>query len=235
MVDEETYARIRGRRQHLTLGLVRGIAAGIGTFLAFYFGLQDETAPRSVGHDLVSGHLVVYLAVGGWAAFQRWLNAPKKNRNCPRRHYFSTTDHKVVGIQYCAAFFLFFTPGSNLIMRDRIGQTRGTGSSADLTTPSWACTGIGMIIVALTAIIGGFGNYFVPLQIRAKRLRRLRLNALSFWPVLPAARCRSSAFNGGVDFWWTALRAASAPMGNPFFLLAFATAGFSSVLGPSTC
>jgi len=222
----------------VTLGLVRGIAAGVAAFLALYFGLKTKLPQEGSAAISYFVALIVYLAVGGgWAAFQRWLNAQEEPELHGARRYFNfTTDHKVVGIQYlCAAFFLFFYAGVlALIMRTELAKPGEQVIGFQTYNTLVGMHGIGMVIVALTAIIGGFGNYFVPLQIGAKDMAFPRLNALSFWLVPPAALILIAAlFNGGVDFGWTAYAPLSTrgPMGKLFFLLAFATAGFSSVFG----
>lgn len=222
----------------MTLGLVRGIAAGVAAFLTLYFGLKTKLPQEGSAAISYLVALIVYLAIGGgWAAFQRWLNGTEEPEiHGPRRYFDFTTDHKVVGIQYlCAAFFLFFYAGIlALIMRTELAKPGEQVLGFQTYNTLVGMHGIGMVIVALTAIIGGFGNYFVPLQIGAKDMAFPRLNALSFWLVPPAALILIAAlFNGGVDFGWTAYAPLSTrgPMGKLFFLLAFATAGFSSVFG----
>lgn len=222
----------------MTLGLIRGVTAGISAFLVFYFGLKTWLPQEAAAFIAYPSALLLYLAIGGgWSAFRRWLTGTEEPEVVGWRRYFSfTTDHKVVGIQYlCTSFLLFFFSGVlALIMRAELARPQMQFLQFTEYNTLVGMHGIGMVIVALTAIIGGFGNYFVPLQIGAKDMAFPRLNALSYWLLPPAALILVSAlFNGGVDFGWTAYAPLSTrgPMGKLFFLLAFATAGFSSIFG----
>jgi cytochrome c oxidase subunit 1 len=94
--------------------------------------------------------------------------------------------------------------------------------------------GIIMVAVAVAAVIGGLGNYFVPLLIGAEDMAFPRLNALSFWLVPPVAVLLLSAQAfGGWDSGWTAYPPLSATNahGQIFFNLAIITFGLSSILG----
>ena len=94
--------------------------------------------------------------------------------------------------------------------------------------------GITMIFVAVAAVIGGFGNYAVPIMIGAADMAYPRLNALSYWlaaavPVLLFA----TFFAGGFDAGWTAYPPLSVENDNGqiLFNLAFVTLGLSSIAG----
>jgi cytochrome c oxidase subunit 1 len=94
--------------------------------------------------------------------------------------------------------------------------------------------GIIMIAVAVTAILGAFGNYIVPIMIGAEDMAYPRLNALSFWIVPPAAiAILTSLFAEGWDTGWTAYPPLSEmnATGQVLFNLGFFTLGLSSIAG----
>lgn len=219
-------------------GLLRGILAGIISFLALFFSLKLRVSAEAAATIAYVTSIPVYLAVGGgWAAFRRWLNEEEEPEIHGWARYLSfNTDHKVVGVQYLfASFFLFFFAGiMAMIMRTELAHTGLQFITTKTYETVMGAHGIGMVLVALTAIVGGFGNYVVPLQIGAKDMAFPRLNALSYWLLPPAVVILVAAlFNGGFDFGWTAYAPLSTkgPVGKLFFLLAFATSGFSSIFG----
>jgi cytochrome c oxidase subunit 1 len=219
-------------------GLLRGIAAGIVSYLGFYFLLKGVVSAEAAAAIAYVVSIPIYLAVGGgWAAFQSWLNEKEEPEARGFSRFFNfNTDHKVVGVQYLfASFFLFLFAGvMALIMRTELAHQGLQFISTKTYATVMGSHGIGMVLVALTAIVGGFGNYVVPLQIGAKDMAFPRLNALSFWLLPPAVIIlMASLFNGGFDFGWTAYAPLSTkgPVGKLFFVLAFATSGFSSIFG----
>ena len=219
-------------------GLVRGIVAGIVSFLVLFFSLKSRLAVEAAATIAYVASIPVYLAFGGgWAAFRRWLNEEEEPEIHGAARYLGfNTDHKVVGVQYLfASFFLFFFAGiMAMIMRTELARVGLQFLSTKSYETIMGAHGIGMVLVALTAIVGGFGNYVVPLQIGAKDMAFPRLNALSYWLLPPAVLILVAAlFNGGMDFGWTAYAPLSTkgPVGKLFFLLAFATSGFSSIFG----
>lgn len=219
-------------------GLLRGLLAGIASFLALFFSLKMRLSSEASATIAYAASIPVYLAAGGgWAAFRRWLNEEEEPELHGITRYLSfNTDHKVVGVQYLfASFFLFFFAGiMAMIMRTELARVGLQFLSTKTYETVMGTHGIGMVLVALTAIVGGFGNYIVPLQIGAKDMAFPRLNALSYWLLPPAVIILISAlFTGGFDFGWTAYAPLSTkgPVGKLFFLLAFATSGFSSIFG----
>ena len=152
-------------------GLLRGILAGILSFLALFFSLKLKLPTEAAAAIAYAASIPVYLAVGGgWAAFRRWLNEEEEPEvHGPTRFLSFNTDHKVVGVQYLfASFFLFFFAGiMAMIMRTELAHVGMQFISTKTYETVMGAHGIGRVLVALTAIVGGFGNYMVPLQIGA--------------------------------------------------------------------
>jgi cytochrome c oxidase subunit 1 len=110
-----------------------------------------------------------------------------------------STDHKVIGIQYLilAIVAAFTGMGLSLLMRirlvwpDRAYPILETlfpaGAPGGLMTPEFYLAVLTMhgtimvFMVLTTAPQGGFGNYFLPIQIGAPDMAFPRLNMLAFW------------------------------------------------------
>lgn len=115
------------------------------------------------------------------------------------RKYVFSLDHKVIGIQYyfLALFSVFVGLGLSILMRLQlawpgkefgflktilpIAAENGT-ISPELYLSLVTIHGTIMVFFVLTtAPQGGFGNYFLPIQIGAADMAFPRLNMLSFW------------------------------------------------------
>ena len=133
-----------------------------------------------------------------------------------RTHVFST-DHKVIGKQYISLAFFSVALGIvlSLIMRfhlirpdAKIAWLAGGIMTPELYLSLMTIHGTLMVFFVLTtAPQGGFGNYFLPLQIGAPDMAFPVLNMLSFWTTFLALLTLLAAFfvEGGAPLGgWTA-------------------------------
>ena len=151
-----------------------------------------------------------------------------------RRYFRFTTDHKVIGVQYLvSALLLFMVAGTAAIfMRVELAQP-GLAMDREIYNTIMSTHGAMMITVALISIIGGLGNYLVPLMVGARDMAFPKANALSYW-LLPLAilLVAVNPLLGGFDSGWTAYPPLSqqANLGQQAYLMAFVTVGISSIL-----
>jgi len=120
------------------------------------------------------------------------------------RRYVFSTDHKIIGLQYFFLALVAVTVGIvlSLLMRFHLVWPAAhlPFVSGGIMTPEQYLAlvtmhGTTMIFFVLTtAPQGGFGNYFLPIQIGACDMAFPRLNALSFWLTFAAFLCMLSAF-----------------------------------------
>lgn len=120
------------------------------------------------------------------------------------RKYIFSTDHKVIGIQYymLALFSVVVGMLLSLLFRlhlawpnanwDLLGKMFPSGMAGGLMTPEFYLSLVTMhgtimvFFVLTTAPQGGFGNYFLPIQIGADDMAFPVLNMLSFWTTFVA-------------------------------------------------
>jgi len=159
------------------------------------------------------------------------------------RRWILSTNHKDIGTMYIVFSILSGLLGGTLSMIMRLQlQAPGEGILGDnyqLYNTIISMHGLLMIFfMIMPGLIGGFGNWFVPLMIGAPDMAFPRMNNISFW-LLPASLILMflAFFVGeGTGTGWTFYPPLSSLIGHPdmsvdFLLFALHLAGASSLLG----
>ena len=162
------------------------------------------------------------------------------------RRWFFSTNHKDIGLLYLIFAFNAGIIGAFLsyAMRMELEQP-GLQYFSNTQTYNVFVTGHGLIMIffmTMPALIGGFGNYFVPLMIGAPDMAFPRMNNISFWLTVAAFSCllcslfvEGAPGAPGSGTGWTMYPPLSA-LGHPgpavdFAIFAIHLAGAGSILG----
>ncbi|NWG45035.1 MAG: cytochrome c oxidase subunit I [Alphaproteobacteria bacterium] len=121
--------------------------------------------------------------------------------------WFSTTDHKKIGIRYLYTAFAFLLLGGieALILRVQLAQPNARLLSPEAYNQLFTMHGISMIFLYAQPILSGFSNYLWPLLLGSRDMAFPRLNALSYWVFLAAGLFIYSSFLVGAapnDGWF---------------------------------
>lgn len=97
--------------------------------------------------------------------------------------FFSSVDHKRIGIRYIVTSFVFFFIAglTALVMRAQLAQPNNGVLSPAVYNEMFTMHGTTMIFLFNTPVLAGFGNYLIPLQIGTRDMAFPRLNAFSYW------------------------------------------------------
>ena len=100
--------------------------------------------------------------------------------------WIATVDHKRIGILYLITTGAFLLIGGveALLMRIQLARPENHFLSPKTYDALFTMHGTTMIFLAITPMLTGFANYFVPLSIGARDMAFPRLNALSYWFLL---------------------------------------------------
>ncbi len=101
-----------------------------------------------------------------------------------------SVDHKIIGVQYGVAAFLFFIVGGAMAMLIRLElwtPALDVMVSGSAYNSLFTMHGTIMIFLFIIPMWAAFGNFVVPLQLGAKDMAFPWLNAFAFWLIPPAA------------------------------------------------
>jgi cytochrome c oxidase subunit I len=104
------------------------------------------------------------------------------------RGWFSTVDHKVIGIRYLVTAFAFLVIGGieALAMRVQLAQPDARVLTPEQYNQLFSMHGVTMIFLYALPVLSGFSNYLWPLVLGSRDMAFPRLNALSYWLFLAA-------------------------------------------------
>jgi cytochrome c oxidase subunit 1 len=171
------------------------------------------------------------------------------------RKYIFSTDHKMIGIQYCVTglAFLFFGFCLMMLMRwqlaypgqpipligDLFGDARAPGGIMlpDFYNELGAMHGTIMVFLGVVPLaVGGFGNLILPLQLGAPDMAFPKINMLSYWSLFLGGVTMFGSFfleGGAAQSGWTSYAPLSdiAPSGQTAWLIGMIFLITSSLLG----
>ncbi|HEX9711791.1 MAG TPA: cytochrome c oxidase subunit I [Actinomycetota bacterium] len=119
--------------------------------------------------------------------------------------WFTTVDHKKIGILYGFTAFAFFIIGGleALVIRAQLAGPDGEIVDAELYNQLFTMHGLTMVFLVVMPLSAAFFNYLIPLMIGARDVAFPRLNAFSYWVFLFGGLFMYSSFvlggapNGG--------------------------------------
>jgi cytochrome c oxidase subunit I len=132
--------------------------------------------------------------------------------------WFTTVDHKKIGIMYGATALVFFCAGGieALFIRLQLAQPNGTVLTAAQYNQLFTMHGTTMVFLLGMPLSVAFANYFIPIMIGARDVAFPRLNAFGYWLfVLGGVFLYSSFLLGGAPNggWFGYTPLTSTPLG----------------------
>jgi len=152
-----------------------------------------------------------------------------------------TTDHKKIGVMYMWLAFTFFCIGGifALLLRTQLFAPGLKILHPEVYNQIMSLHGTFMVFFFTIPMLAGIGNYVLPIQIGARDMAFPRLNAVSFWLLIPAGLMMLSSIfmhGGSAASGWTSYPPLSARQYSPgpgvdLWILGLHLAGLSSILG----
>ena len=155
-------------------------------------------------------------------------------------NWLTSTDHKVIGLNYTVTSIIMLVIGGAFAMLIRAQLTTPNGSVVTLAQYNELFTMHGSVMIYLFAgpfAFGGLANYMVPIQIGAPDMAFPRLNALSYWLYLTGSITMLLGFavaGGAANFGWVGYAPLSDAMNAPgagadLWIGALLLTGFSAI------
>jgi len=151
--------------------------------------------------------------------------------------WFTTVDHKKIGILYGITAFMFFTIGGSeaLLIRLQLARPDQDILSASVYNELFTMHGITMVFLVVMPLSAAFFNYLIPLMIGARDVAFPRLNAYSYWAFLFGGLfIYSSWFLGGAPnggwFGYAPNSAIDPSLGMTFYSLGLLITGIASTV-----
>ncbi|MFN2526766.1 MAG: cytochrome c oxidase subunit I [Actinomycetota bacterium] len=152
--------------------------------------------------------------------------------------WFTTVDHKKIGILYGITAFVFFLIGGieAVLVRMQLTGPNGDLLSAEMYNQFFTMHGLTMIFLVIMPMGVGIMNYVIPLMIGARDVAFPRLNAFSYWVfLLGGIFIYSSFFLGGAPsggwFAYAPLNRLLPGNGMTFYSLGLQILGVASLAG----
>ena len=152
--------------------------------------------------------------------------------------WFTTVDHKKIGLMYGASSFIFFLIGGleALLIRSQLAGPDQHLLTAAQYDQIFTMHGLTMIFLFVMPMSAAFFNYLIPLMIGARDVAFPRLNAFSFWAfILGGLFLYSSWFLGGAPnggwFGYPPNSTTDPSIGMTFYALGLLITGIASSAG----